>query len=315
MLEAVTLDYLRTFITAAEAGSFSAAGRQIGRAQSVVSQTIANLEGQLAVRLFSRDGRYPKLTPEGRALLPAARLVVADLDRMKAQAKGLASGLEPSLSVVINVMFPSAVLAAAVADFQRQFPDTPLRVAIEGMGAVLEPVLDRDADFGVRGPLATSHPELQSEYLLGVEYQMLAAPHHPLARYPGPVPAKELSRHLQLVLSDRSRLTDGRDFRVLGEKSWRISDLGAKHAFLKQGVGWGGMPTHVVADDIATGALVALELEEGDLTPHIAMSACYRTDCPPGPAGRWLIEQLKRYSARVDAQASGARPLAVLRRK
>ncbi len=47
MLDGVTLDQLRTFIAAAEQGSFSAAGRKLRRAQSVVSQTLANLEGQL----------------------------------------------------------------------------------------------------------------------------------------------------------------------------------------------------------------------------------------------------------------------------
>jgi DNA-binding transcriptional LysR family regulator len=69
MLEAVTLDHLRIFITAAEEGSFSAAGRRLRRAQSVVSQVIATLEGQLGVPLFDRAGRYPRLTDQGSALL------------------------------------------------------------------------------------------------------------------------------------------------------------------------------------------------------------------------------------------------------
>ena len=59
MLEAVTLDQIRTFIAAAAEGSFSAAGRKLHRAQSVVSQTLANLEGQLGVKLFDRRGRLP----------------------------------------------------------------------------------------------------------------------------------------------------------------------------------------------------------------------------------------------------------------
>ncbi len=193
-----------------------------------------------------------------------------------------------------------------MAAFQQEFPKTPLRVAVEGMGAVLEPVLDQDFDFGVRGPLATTHPDLHSEYLLGVDYIMLAAPHHPLARHKGPIPARELAQHVQLVLSDRSRLTEGKDFRVVAERTWRISDLGAKHAFLKQGVGWGGMPVHVVKDDIESGALVPLQIEENDLATRIAMSVFYRADRPPGPAGRWLIQQLKLQSEATQ-QASPLR--------
>jgi DNA-binding transcriptional LysR family regulator len=303
MLDALSLDQLRTFIAAAEAGSFSAAGRRLGRAQSVVSQTILNLEGQLSVRLFNREGRYPVLTDEGQALLPAARQVVSNLDQMKAQARGLAAGLEPSIAVVANVMFPSELLARTVSAFQGQFPDTPLRVAVEGMGAVLDPVLNGEVDFGVRGPIATTHPDLRSEFLLNIDYHMLAAADHPLARYGGPIPARELKKHVQLVLSDRSRLTEGKEFRVVAEKTWRISDLGAKHAFLRQGVGWGGMPAHVVREDVERGILVPLVLEEADLANRIAMSVVYRTDRPPGPAARWMIERLKQECMPCNADA------------
>ena len=76
MLDGVTLDQLRTFIAAAEQGSFSAAGRKLRRAQSVVSQTLANLEAQLGVQLFDRRNRFPALTTEGQALLREARAYV-----------------------------------------------------------------------------------------------------------------------------------------------------------------------------------------------------------------------------------------------
>src|SRR5712691_9904142 len=62
MLDGVSLDQLRTFIAAADEGSFSAGGRRLRRAQSVVSQTLANLEAQLGVKLFDRSIREPALT-------------------------------------------------------------------------------------------------------------------------------------------------------------------------------------------------------------------------------------------------------------
>src|SRR5438105_10985510 len=95
MLDAVTLDQLRTFLAAVDEGSFSAAGRKLGRAQSVVSQTLANLESQLAVRLFDRSARRPVLTPQGEALLRQAREVVGAMDVFKSSARGLAGGREP----------------------------------------------------------------------------------------------------------------------------------------------------------------------------------------------------------------------------
>src|SRR6185503_1178945 len=106
MLEAVSLDHLRIFIAAADAGSFSAGGRRLRRAQSVVSQTLANLEVQLGVKLFDRSSRSPVLTSQGVALLAEARAVVSGMDVFKARAKGLSDGLEPELSVVMDAVFP-----------------------------------------------------------------------------------------------------------------------------------------------------------------------------------------------------------------
>jgi len=304
MLDAVTLDQLRTFIAAAETGSFSAAGRKLGRAQSVVSQTLANLEAQLGVQLFDRTSRSPTLTVIGRELLADARVVSNDMDLFKARAKGLAGGLEPELSVVVHVFLPTEVVTRAVSAFHERFPRTPLRISVEGMGAVIEPVLERQSSFGVRAPLHTNHPDLTSEHLMTVPYVMVAAPQHPLAQHRAPISARELAQHVQLVLSDRSRLTGKTDLGVLSPTTWRLSDLGAKHAFLKAGLGWGGMPLHVVQADVDSGALVPLEFEETRANAVISLSAIYRTDTPPGPAGRWLLDQLKTVAGQAATPPS-----------
>ena len=294
MLDGVSLDQLRTFIAAADQGSFSAAGRRLGRAQSVVSQTLANLEGQLEVKLFDRAGRAPVLTEAGRALLPEARVVAGSIDLFKARARGLAGGLEPELSVVIDVMFPIRALTRAVTDFQASFPTTPLRLHVEALGAVIALVQDGRCAFGVVGTLPVIPPEYSREHLLAVNLRMVAAPAHPLAAYRGPIPASVLAHHTQLVLTDRSDLSQGRDFNVHSQTSWRLADLGAKHAFLRAGLGWGGMPFERIEADLKDGALVEIELEDlPDPTIMMPMSATFPTDAPPGPAGRWLIERLK----------------------
>jgi DNA-binding transcriptional LysR family regulator len=295
MIDGISFDQLRTFIVAVEEGSFSAAGRRLNRAQSVVSQTLANLEAQLGIRLFDRDKRYPVLTAAGQALLADARSVAVGIDLLKARARGIAGGLEPELHVVVDVMFPMEALTCAVVAFQEAFPATPLRLNVEALGAVVEPVLDGTCAFGVMGSLPDALPQLTREWLLSVRLVTVAAPTHPLASCPAPIPASRLAQHTQLVLTDRSSFTAGREFGVVSPRTWRLADLGAKHMFLRAGLGWGGMPHGVVAPDLASGALVQLvaegDLREGHVMP---MSASYRTDTPPGPAGRWLIDRLKR---------------------
>src|SRR5262249_11362758 len=94
--------------------------------------------------------------------------------------------------------------------------------------------------------------------------------------------------HIQLVLTDRSAVTDREERGVIGTKTWRLGDLGSKHMLLKEGIGWGYMPEPMVRADLQEGRLVQLDLPE---YKHglIRMHAIHRTDTPPGPAGSWLI--------------------------
>jgi DNA-binding transcriptional LysR family regulator len=125
----------------------------------------------------------------------------------------------------------------------------------------------------------------------------VAAREHPLALFKGVIPKTELAKHVQLVLTDRSELTAGREFGVMSPLTWRLGDLFAKHAFLLKGLGWGGMPLHAVKQDLLEGRLVKLSIEDlAEESLVLPMSAVYLTAKPPGPAGRWLIERLKQCS-------------------
>lgn len=303
MLDGLSLDQLRTSIAAAESGSFSEAGRRLGRAQSVVSQTIANLEGQIGLPLFERTGRLPVLTERGRSLLADARAVAQSVDAFKVRAKGMKAGLEHELSLVVDVMFPMPVLTSASRAFAETFPSVPLRLQVEALGAVAEPVIEGRCRLGVFASLPLLPAGLVKEPLLRVRLLMVAAPTHPLAAAPGPIPVEVLDRHVQLVLSDRSRLSEGRQFGVFSSRTWRLSDLGAKHAFLLAGLGWGSMPYSAVERDLAAGSLVPLWLEgTGEGTMHeISVYAIYRADAPPGPAGRWMIDHIRGYETGAAA--------------
>lgn len=295
MLDAMSLDQLRTFIAAAEEGSFSAAGRKLRRAQSVVSHTLANLEQQVGFPLFERTGRYPVLTEAGHALLEEARLAVSSMDAFKSKARILAEGQEPELAVAVDVMFPIAKLTAAVQAFHQEFPATPLRLYVEALGAVLQPLLDGRCRVAVIGSLPDVPASCAAEYLLSVPAVTVVAPGHPLAAKPGQVLRSATRRHVQLVLTDRSTMTEGRSFGVLSSQTWGLADLGAKHAFLRAGLGWGHMPLHMVEQDLASGALVRIELEtHPNVGPGFSMQAIHRKEEPPGPAGRWFIERLKQ---------------------
>jgi len=302
MLDGISLDQLRTFIAAVDEGSFSAAARKLNRVQSAVSGWVGGLEDQLDLVLFDRTGRFPKLTPQGVQLLADARNIVAGVDTLKARARLMTSGVEAELSVVVDVFFPTAVVSAVAKAFAERFPLTPLRLFVEGLGAAYQPVLDGRCSLGILPPLPQSFPSLVSERIGELPLVAVAAACHPLASVGHRIPRRELAKHVQLVLTDRSDLTAGRDFGVASASTWRLADLSTKYAFLKDCVGWGGMPLHMVEKDIAAGTLVVLDVD--DMPPSgwmLTMSVYHQPSQPPGPAGKWFVDHLKTLWERSDA--------------
>ena len=286
-----TFDQLRVFLAVVEAGTLAGAGRRLGRATSAVSYAIDNLEAVLGVKVFTRETtRKPQLSEAGRAVLTEARALSHGFDKLRARVKGLAGGLEAEVRLVVDVMLPTALLVDTLKTFQTTFPTVPIRLYVEALGAVNKLVLDGAADLGISGPLRIEAEGLEFIPFRDETLIPVAAPDHPLALMPN-VMVGAARQHVQLVLTDRSTLTAGQDFGVLAVETWRLADLGAKHALLLAGVGWGNMPEPMVRQDIANGRLIALDLPEwqgGRFSLHVI----YKSHAPPGPAGRWLLETL-----------------------
>jgi DNA-binding transcriptional LysR family regulator len=289
-----SLDQLTVFLTVVETGSFAAAGRRLGRATSAVSYAIANLEQQLGIQLFERQARTPTLTEAGLAVAAEARSVSVGVDNLRAKVKGLLDGLEAQVALVVDVMLPTARLVDTMRAFEATFPTVTLRLYVEALGAVTQLVHSGIADIGISG-MDANLPGIERIKVGGVGLIPVAAPSHPLAvdRAHAPGAARDF---VQLVLTDRSTLTEGRDFSVIGVRTWRLADLGSKHALLLAGIGWGNMPEPMVRDDLLAGRLKRLDLSEwsGGFYPFHAI---YRTDTPPRPAAAWIIGHFSQQAA------------------
>ncbi len=289
-----TLDQLQVFIAVAESGSFSAAARRLNRAQSVVSYTIGNLEGQLEVPLFERSGaRQPKLTDAGRALLTDARRIVADLQVLRSRAKTIKRGLETELCLAISVMVPADALVAELKEFRKEFPTVSLNLSVGELGMVMDMVLTGKADIGIGGALLKQDDTLLAEKI-GHSFMLpVAAPDHPLVRLGRALTLADVREETQLVVTDASGITAGRNFNVLSYKTWQVSDVATKHQLIRGGLGWGGLPAALVRNDVRNGDLIVLDLDAYELSEY-PLYALRKTANPPGPAGQWLIETFAR---------------------
>ncbi|MEH2511643.1 DNA-binding transcriptional LysR family regulator [Nitrobacteraceae bacterium AZCC 1564] len=285
-----SLDQLQVFLTVVETGSFAAAGRRLGRATSAISYAVANLEAQLGVALFDREQtRKPTLTEAGMAVLSEARTLSVGVDNLRAKVRGLIEGLEAEVTLVVDVMLPTVRLVDAMQAFEAKFPTVSLRLHVEALGATTQIVDTGVAKIGVSGPIQLAASGIERIQIGSVELIPVAAPSHPLAKSKSNAPG-DARNHVQLVLTDRSTLTKGQDFGVIAVKTWRLADLGAKHALLRAGVGWGNMPEPMVRDDLKARRLVRLNLPDWRGGSY-ALFAIHRTDSPPGPAASWMIQR------------------------
>jgi DNA-binding transcriptional LysR family regulator len=297
-----SVDQLLVLLAVVEAGSFTGAGKRLGRATSAISYAIDTLEEQLRLALFERGTtRKPKLTRAGAAIVAEARAVAYSVETLRARVRGLLDGLESEVSLVVDSIYPSDRLVTVIKNFHAKFPTVPLRLSVQALEGVERIVLNGDAWIGVGGLLHTAGADLERIQIGAVRIIPVAAPSHPLA-LGGKGSTLRTRDHLQLVLSVQPT-PEERDYGVIGLMNWRVGDLTLKHRLLVAGLGWGGMPEPMVRADLNAGKLVRLDLTDWRGGEYL-MQVVHKTETPPGPAGRWLIEHLVLSSSAIRGRRS-----------
>ncbi|WP_350278318.1 LysR family transcriptional regulator [Kribbella sp. HUAS MG21] len=128
---------LRTFVTVAECGSFSAAATRLGYTQSAVSQHIAALENDLGTPLLHRRPVTP--TPSGERLLEHAGPILLRLDAARADVRRTVTAPPTTLTIAASPLAARS-LAAHLAAVRRTHPGTELALTIYPRAQVPEAV-------------------------------------------------------------------------------------------------------------------------------------------------------------------------------
>jgi DNA-binding transcriptional LysR family regulator len=285
-----SVDQLLVLLTVADVGSFTAAAKRLGRATSAISYAIDTPEQQLGLALFDRGTtRKPKLTQQGEAVVSEARSVAHSIETLRARVRGFLDELEPEVSLAVDSMLPNDRLTVLLREFHAQFPTVPVRLLVQTLGGVERVVRSGHAGIGVGSLLHIDMTGFRRIDIEGVRIIPVAAPSHPLAQ-PSEAAPPQARDFVQLVLSEQPAGAS-RDFGVVSLNTWRISDQATRHKLLLAGLGWCGMPEPIVRADLEAARLVQLNLPDWRGGEY-AMQAIHKTDTPPGPAGRWLIEKL-----------------------
>jgi DNA-binding transcriptional LysR family regulator len=259
---ALTFDQVRTLDAIARLGSAARAAEELGRVASGVLYQMKQLEDAVGLPVFDRSTYRTGLTPFGRGLLEQCRPLLATLVRIERYCDAARLGFEPTLKVVFDGLVPMASVLSAVRHVAEVSPETRVSLYSEYLGEVETRARREQADLAVAvvpfaEPFGTATP------LVPLRSVLVVASSHPLAALdPRPADANALVEALSAFPLLTVRGSDPRlgmmppSFRPAAEL--RLSDFGAKREALLAGMGWGWMPSHLVADALADGRLVHL---------------------------------------------------------
>ena len=268
------LEGLAAFVAVAEAGSISAAARQLGLAKSVVSERLAELERGVAAQLVHRTTRRLALSEDGEALLARARGILAEMAAAEAEIAERRGTLSGPLRIAGPISFGALHLGPALYGFLTAHPairltldldDRFVDVAADGYDAVIRHGPVRDERLIVK-PLAESRRVL------------VAAPAY-LAEHGTPRDLAELEGARAILYTNREA-----DWRFPGLDGDRVvrpaACLRVNNGIIMRdaalaGLGIALLPTFFVHAELAKGSLLRVDVaaEAEGATLHLAYPA------------------------------------------
>lgn len=275
-------------MAAAATGSFSAAARQLGKAQSAVSTAIANLEADLGLTLFDRQGRTPVLTAAGEAVVAEAREILRQCDQLQARALTLASGEEPRLTLAVDEALPYPPLMETLVALAERWPALELSLLNGAQDEIARWVDEGTAHIGVLFSQPSLPPALSVRQIARLSQAAIVATRHPLARH-SEIRLSMLSRHRQLIVASR---LGGRHVPRLSPRVWQFNSYYAIAELVTQGIGWALVPEHIAAYPMYREQLKRLAITELPEPPRVGVELVHRRAAAQGPIARWLQDEL-----------------------
>ena len=293
---------LTAFVHAADARSFTLAGRQLGLSPSAIGKAVSRLEERLSVRLFHRSTRTITLTDEGVMFLERCRRILGEIDAAElelAQTSGAPRGkLRVSLPIV------NALTVPTLTAFMQAYPEVQLDL---DFGDRLVDVIEEGFDAVIRaGDISDSR--LMSRVLGEFRLQLIASPDY-LARATVPRTPEELCAHACLLHRfatsrkfERWPLQrNGKDLEIPLAAAAIANTIEPLLLMVEEGLGIACLPDFLVREQLAKGSLTSV------LDQYVAHSGVMRI---LWPSSRYLSPKLRAFIdfMTTDLMAARAQP-------
>jgi DNA-binding transcriptional LysR family regulator len=249
---------MQVFTQIADAGSLSAAARQLGQSLPAVVRTLAALEAELGVRLFNRTTRRISLTDEGRVYLQSCRSVLAAVHDAEAALTTDAHDPAGLLTITAPVLFGQLHVAPELTALLRQHARLRCRMLL--LDRVVN-LLEEGVDLGVRiGVLDDS--SLVARPVGRVRRMVVASPDW-LAEHGAPQHPRELDA-AQCIGQVGGGATwwrfaeQGRPYTVAAGARLEFNHIAPAIDACVAGLGLGTFLSYQIADHLSTGRLRAV---------------------------------------------------------
>ncbi len=189
---------MEVFVKVVEAGSFSAAARQLRVGQPAVSKTIAQLEERLGLQLLLRTTRSLSSTEAGQNFYEHARLAIAEADEAELAARGAGAGLTGRLRVSAAVTFARLNIVPRLGRFLAQHPALEIELVLDDRSVDL---IGEGIDVALRMGVLANSALLARRIAVGRRL-VIASPGY-LARAGAPRTPSDLLAHETIVYVQR----------------------------------------------------------------------------------------------------------------
>jgi len=281
-------------------GTFRAAAEHLNKSQSAISHMIKKLEDEIDFSLFSREAYRPKLTPSGEAFYRQATRVIQQMQQLGNLSKSLRAKQEAQVFLAVTATYPLKPFLKIVGDVTLEYPMTHVRLSRETMGGPLERLLSDDANIIIAALDDVPINQVEAIPFAQVTIVPVAHPDYGPAQTEHLKTITEMQSYTQVVVSDSSSgaFEQSRDL-LPGGLRWTVSDFAAKKEVLLAQMGWGGMPKHLVAEELKQGKLVELNVE-GYPPRHSQLYQIRRRDREVGIVAQSIWQRLLSLSGRSN---------------
>lgn len=207
----IKLEWLRSFLAVAEAGSFTRASRQLQLSQPAVSTHIIEMEKNLGVKLFEKAATGIRLSHSGEALVGEARGILQGVRHLRELAEESETGVGGLLTVGASTTPGNYVLPRLLAEFERLYPAVRTHLVIGNSTKILDRLRANQVDLAAVG-INPSSEEFVASILGYDDIVVFASLRHPLARRKSTIPVADLARERFILRESDSatrRLTEG----------------------------------------------------------------------------------------------------------